>query len=168
MAESNPTWGEERIAAELLLKLGIRVSPRTVRRYMREGPDRAGVPYSQHWMTFVRNHAQAILACDFFVSVTATFRVLYVLVVVEIGTRRIAYFNVSEHPTAEWTLQQFREVITGEQARRFLIHDRDSIFSSELDQASQAMGVRVLKTPLRAPQVNAFCERLVGRSVANV
>lgn len=86
VAESNPTWGEERIAGELLLKLGIRVSPRTVRRYMPDGPDRAGVPSSRHWMTFVRNHAQAILACDFFVSVTATFRILYVLVVMEIGT----------------------------------------------------------------------------------
>ena len=116
MARENPTWGEERIAAELLLKLGIRVSPRTVRRYMPidTGPGKR-VP-SQRWMTFVRNHAQAILACDFFVVVTARFRVLYVFVVMEVGTRKIAHFNVTAHPTAAWTLQQFREVITGETA----------------------------------------------------
>ena len=78
MTHQNQTWGEERIAAELLLKLGIRVSPRTVRRYMPPdvGPGKR-VP-SQRWMTFVRNHAQAIVACDFFIVVTASFRVLYV------------------------------------------------------------------------------------------
>ena len=113
-------------------------------------------------MTFVRNHAQGILACDFFVTVTASFRVLYVFVIMEVGTRRIAHFNVTDHPTADWTLQHFREVITGEEPYRFLIHDRDSIYSSELDSALKSMGLRILKTPFRAPQANAFCERLVG------
>jgi putative transposase len=162
MADENPTWGEERIAAELLLKLGIRISPRTVRRYMPpdKGPQRG--PSSQRWMTFVRNHAQGILACDFFVTVTAHFRVLYVFVIMEAGTRRIAHFNVTAHPTADWTLQQFREVITGEKPYRFLIHDRDSIYSSELDSDVKSMGLSILKTPFRAPQANAFCERLVG------
>ena len=90
MANDNPAWGEERIAAELLLKVGIRISPRTVRRYMpKDRVPRRG-PSSQRWMTFVRNHAKGILACDFFVTVTASFRVLYVLVVMEVGTRRIA------------------------------------------------------------------------------
>jgi len=98
MAHENPTWGEERIAAELLLKLGIRVSPRTVRRYMPlEGGPRKRVS-SQRWMTFVRNHAQAILACDFFVVVTARFRILYVFVIMEVGTRRITHFNVTAVP----------------------------------------------------------------------
>ena len=162
MALNNPTWGEERIADELRIKLGIRVSPRTVRCYMPEstGP-RSGVS-SQRWMTFVRNHAQAILACDFFVTVTANFRLLYVFVIMEIDTRRIVHFNVTAHSTAAWTLQQFREVITGEQTQRFLIHDRDSIYSSDLDAALKAMGLRILKTPFRAPQANAFCERLIG------
>src|SRR5246127_4503914 len=109
MAHENPMWGEERIAAELLLKLGIRVSPRTVRRYMplNTGP-RKRLP-SQPWMTFVRNHAQAMLASDFFVVVTARFRVLYVLVIMEVGTRTIAHFNVTDHPSAAWTIQQFRQ-----------------------------------------------------------
>src|SRR5262249_29174272 len=143
MADDNPTWGEERIAAELLLKVGIRVSPRTVRRYM---PPQRG-PSSQRWMTFVRNHAQGILACDFFVTVTASFRVLYVFVVMEVGTRRIAHFNVTAHPRSSWMLQQLREVVTGEKPYRFLIHDRDSIYSSEFDSALKAMGLNILKTP---------------------
>ena len=150
------------ITAELLLKLGIRVSPRTVRRYMPPDPWPQPRISSQRWRTFVRNHAQGILACDFFVSVTASFRVLYVFVIMEVGTRRITHFNVTAHPTAEWTLQQFREVISGDKAYRFLIHDRDSIFSSELDVALKSMGLSILKTPFRAPQANTFCERLVG------
>ena len=162
MAHQNQTWGEERIAAELLLKLGIRVSPRTVRRYMPTdvGPGKR-VP-SQRWMTFVRNHAQAIVACDFFIVVTASFRVLYVFVLLEVGTRRIAHFNVTAHPTATWTLQQFREVMMHEQSYRFVLHDRDRIYSSELDSALQAMDLKILKTPFQAPQANAFCERWIG------
>jgi putative transposase len=166
MARSNPTWGEERIAAELLLKLGIRMSPRTVRRYLPEDRgSREGLP-SQRWMTFVRNHAQGIVACDFFIAVTATFRVLYVFVVLEVGSRRIVHCNVTAHPTADWTLQQFREAITGEQPYRFMIHDRDSIYSPGLDAALRSMGVRVLSTPFHAPQANAFCER--GASPSNL
>jgi putative transposase len=162
MARENPTWGEERIADELLLKLGIGMSPRTVRRYMPAdiGPGKR-VP-SQRWMTFVRNHAQGILASDFLVVVTARFRILYVFVVMEVGRRKIAHFNVTDHPTAAWTLQQFREVLTGDKPYRFVLHDRDSIYSTEVDSAVKSLGVRVLKTPFRAPQANAFCERLVG------
>jgi len=162
MADDNPTWGEERIAAELLLKLGIRLSPRTVRRYLPPDPGPQRGASSQRWMTFVRNHAQGILACDFFVTVTASFRVLYVFVIMDVGRRRLIHFNVTAHPSAEWTLQQFREVITGDERYRFLIHDRDSIYSSEFDSALKAMGLSILKTPFRAPQANAFCERLVG------
>jgi putative transposase len=152
MATNNVTWGEERIAAELRLKLGIRISPRTVRRYM--PPDKAPQRgrSSQRWMTFVRDHAQAMLACDFFVSVTASFRILYVFVIMEVGTRRIAHFNVTAHPTTDWTLQQFREAITGEKPYRFLIHDRDSIYCSELDSALKAMGLSILKTPSARPK----------------
>jgi len=97
-------------------------------------------------MTFVRNHAEGILACDFFVTVTASFRVLYVFVVMEVGTRRIAHVNVTAHPTADWTLQQFREVITGEKPYRFLVHDRDSIYSSAFD--SDMNPARVLRSAI--------------------
>jgi len=107
MASGNPTWGEERIARELLLKLGLRVSPRTVRKYMpeqlRDGPGR-GVG-NQRWTTFIRNHAEAIVACDFFTVVTATFEVLYVFVVIEHATRRILHVNVTRNPTGDWTPQ---------------------------------------------------------------
>src|SRR5215831_20489690 len=103
-----PDLGEERIADELLLKIGIRISPRTVRRYMPKTPRPPADP-KQRWMTFVRNHARAIIACDFFVVVTATFQLVYVFLIMEIHTRRLLHFNVTRHPTADWTLQQFRE-----------------------------------------------------------
>jgi putative transposase len=161
MATANRTWGEERIAAELLVKLGIRVSPRTVRRYMPAKPPR-GRRGTQAWSTFIRNHAQTVLACDFFVTVTATFRVLYVFVVLEVGTRRILHWNVTVHPTGDWTAQQFRMIVAGEQPHRFVIHDRDSIYSEDVDATLATMDLTVLKTPVRVPQANAFCERLIG------
>lgn len=164
MATANVTWGEERIAHELLVKLGIRVSPRTVRKYMPTGDDRGPNrdPSSQHWATFVRNHAKAVVAADFLTVVTARFHVLYVFVIMEVGSRQILHFNVTAHPGAEWTLQQFREAIPDEHDYRFLIIDRDSKFSKDLRKPVQAMGVRVLRTPRRAPQANAHCERLLG------
>jgi transposase InsO family protein len=140
------------------LKLSIRISPRTVRKYLGKKPPRPEAS-DQHWSTFVRNHAKAIVACDFFVAVTATFRVLYVLVAMEVGSRRILHCNVTEHPTAEWTTQQFREFLAFDHSYKFLVHDRDSIFSPDIDQG---FGVRVLKTPVRTPTANAYCERLVG------
>jgi transposase InsO family protein len=112
-------------------------------------------------MTFVRNHAKGIVACDFFVVVTATFRVLYVFVVMEVGTRRIVHHNVTAHPTADWTLQQFREALPGDHTYRYMIHDRDRIYSKDLDQSVESMGVQVLRTPVRSPKANGFCERLV-------
>src|SRR5215468_5484910 len=127
MALNNPTWGEERIGDELLLKIGIRISPRTIRRYMPETPKRPADP-KQRWMTFVRNHAKAIIASDFFVVVTATFQMVYVFVIMEVASRRVLHFNVTRHPTADWTLQQFRECIVGGEGYRFIIHDRDRIY----------------------------------------
>jgi putative transposase len=162
MARANRTWGEERIAAELLLKLGIAVSPRTVRRYMRRPIPSRPSSSSQTWSTFVRNHARETLACDFFVTVTATFRLVYVFLVLEIGTRRIVHWNVTEHPTSEWTVQQFRSCVTGDQPYRFVVHDRDAVFSPALDTSLASMNLQVLKTPHRVPQANAFCERLIG------
>ena len=162
MATANRTWGEERIASELLVKRGIRVSPRTVRRYMPSGSRPTREPGSQAWSTFVRNHARSVLACDFFVSVTAGFKLLYVFAVMEVGSRRILHWNITEHPTAEWTTQQFRMVVPGESSHRFVVHDHDSIYSEGVDRTLKAMGLTVLKTPVRAPKANAFCERLIG------
>jgi len=97
MASENPTWGQERIADELLLKLGIRISPRSVRKYMPE-PVSGRPRGDQRWSTFLRNHAQAIVACDFFVAVTATFRQIYVFVVTHHSSRRTAALQCHEAP----------------------------------------------------------------------
>jgi len=162
MARANRTWGEERIAAELLVKLGIALSPRTVRHYMRRPHTTHPGSRTQAWSTFVRNHAHELLACDFFVAVTARFRLLYVFVVLDVGTRRLIHWNMTEHPTSEWTVQQFRTCVTGDTAHRFVVHDHDAIYSSALDRALNAMGLHVLKTPVTAPQANAYCARLIG------
>jgi len=161
MARDNPLWGEERIAAELLLKLGLRVSPRTVRKYMPKRPE-GRQQTGQRWSTFVRNHAKEIVACDFMTTVTARFQFLYLFVVIEIESRKILHLNVTAHPTAEWTVQQFRETFPWAHEYRWLIHDRDSIFSKSLDESVEAMDLKVLKTPRRAPRANAFCERVNG------
>jgi putative transposase len=161
MAEENPVWGQERIANELLLKLGLRVSPRTVAKYMprpASGRPRGG----QRWSTFLRNHARGVIACDFLVAVTSTFRVLYVLVVIEHRSRRLIHFNVTAHPTAEWTRQQLREAVGYEERYEYLLHDRDAIFSVELDESIRRFGLGVLKSPPRSPKANSICERVIG------
>lgn len=161
MARENPLWGQERIANELLLKLGLRVSPRTVRKYLpRSAPGRPRG--DQRWSTFLRNHAQAIVACDFFVAVTSTFRVLYVLIVVEHHSRRLIHYNVTAHPSAQWTRQQLREAVGCERRYEYLVHDRDNIFSADLDESVGRLGLRVLKSPPRSPKANAICERVIG------
>src|SRR5262245_26405153 len=164
MALENPTWGQERIANELLLKLGLRVSPRTVRKYMPShcvgGP---GKGYqSQRWSTFIRNHAKGLIACDFCVAVTATFRMLYVFVVIEHSSRQLLHVNITAHPTAQWTIQQFREAIPADHSYRILIHDRDAIFSKNVDQGVRHMGLHVIQTPVQTPVANAICERVIG------
>ncbi len=161
MGRENPTWGEQRIANELLLKLGIHVSPRTVGKYLPPRP--SGRPRDGlRWSTFLRIHAQGIIACDFAVVVTAIFRLLYVFNVIEHGSRRLVHCNVTAHPTAAWTLQQLREVIGGDRPYRYLLHDRDRIFAEHLDESIHSLGVQILKSPPRCPQANAICERLIG------
>ena len=161
MARENPLWGQERIANELLLKLGLRVSPCTVRKYLTRPP--SGRPRDdQRWSTFLHNHAKAIVACDFFVAVTSTFRVLYVLIVIEHHSRRLIHCNVTAHPSAQWTRQQLREALGYETRYEYLLHDRDSIFSADLDESVERLGLRVLKSPPRSPTANAICERVIG------
>jgi len=161
IANENPLWGEERIANEMLLKLGIQVSPRTVSKYLPLRP--RGRPRGDlRWSSFLRLHAQGIIACDFFVAVTATFRQLYVFVVIEHRSRRLVHCNVTAQPTAAWTLQQLREVVGYSHQYEFLLHDRDSIFASHLDESIRKLGIRVMKSPPRSPKANATCERVIG------
>lgn len=161
MDSENPSWGEERIANELLLKLGIRVSPRTVRKYLPRRPP--GRPRGDmQWSTFLRLHAQGIIACDFMVVVTATFRMLYAFVVIEHRSRRLVHCNVTAHPTAAWTLQQLREAVAIDHRYQYLLHDRDSIFAAHLDASVQSLGIKVLKSPPHCPKANAICERVIG------
>ena len=138
MAKENPTWGEERIRDELSLKLGLHIDSRTIRKYLKQGRPRK--PSDQRRATLIRNHAKAIVACDFFVSVTATFKIVYVFVAMEVGSRRILHLNTTEHPTAEWTIQQFREIFDEGCHWRFVIHDRHSTFSTEVDAALSSFG----------------------------
>jgi transposase InsO family protein len=161
MANENPSWGEERIANEMLVKLGIRVSPRTVSKYLPQRPPRRP-RRDLRWSTFLRLHAQGIIACDFFVAVTATFRLLYVFVVIEHRSRRLIHCNITAHPSATWTLQQLREAIGLQDRYKYLLHDRDSIFAQHLDESIAKLGVKVLKSPPRGSTANAICERVIG------
>ena len=161
MAQDNISWGEQRIANELLLKLGIQISPRTVRKYMPKHPP--GRRHSdQRWLTFLHNHGEAIVACDFLTVVTAPFQWLYVFVIMDLGTRKLLHIHVTDHPTANWTLQQLREAIPSDHLYQYLLHDRDNIFSADLDASMKRFGLRVLKTPYRSPMANSICERVIG------
>ena len=114
------------------------------------------------WSTFLSNHAKGIIACDFFLAVTATFRSLYVFVLIHHASRQLLHINVTAHPTAAWTLQQLREVIGEEDGYRYLVHDRDSIFAKTLDQSLERLGLEIVKSPPQSPMANAICERVIG------
>jgi hypothetical protein len=115
---------------------------------------------SQTWSTFVQNHARDTLACDFFVAVTATFRLVYVFLALEIGTRRIVHWTVTEHPTAEWTAQQFRSFLSGDEPYRFVAHDRDATTDFQTRVRSQWRGVREAARPLGCRTRDASYEQL--------
>jgi putative transposase len=116
-------------------------------------------PRTQSWATFLRNHAGAVLACDFFVVVTGTFQRVCVFVILDIATRQIVHWNLTRHPTADWTIQQFRDGLPIDAAYRLVVHDRDGIFAPAVDDALDAMSIRVLKTPVRTPQANGHSRR---------
>jgi putative transposase len=136
------------------------VSPRTVSKYLPRRPRRR--PRGDlRWSIFLRLHAQGIIACDIFVAVTATFRLLYVFVVIEHHSRRLIHCNVTAHPSAAWTLQQVREAIGLDERYEYLLHDRDRIFANHLDESIERLGVKVLRSPPRSPKANAVCERVI-------
>jgi putative transposase len=156
MSEANPLWGAPRIHGELL-KLGIDVSQATVAKYI----GRRRRPPSQTWRTFLANHIDQIVAADFFVVPTITYRLLFVLVILAHHRRRIVHIAVTEHPTAGWTAQQLREAFPEDAAPRYLIHDRDHAFAALATTAS-GMGIEELRTAPRSPWQNGYAERLIG------
>ena len=152
-------WGAPRIHAELL-KLGIQVCESTVSRYM---PRRPVEPDKlKRWIAFLRNHKDAIAAMDFFTVPTASLRLLYVLFVIEHGRRHVVHFNVTFHPTSAWVIQQLRESFPYDGAPKYLIFDRDSIFSAAVVRFVKAMGTKPVRTVYRNPWQNAVAERWIG------
>jgi putative transposase len=152
-------WGAPRIHGELEL-LGFDLSERSVSRYLRRLHRR---PQARHgWLTFLRNHRDAIAAMDLFVVFTAAFVPLYVFFVIDHGRRRILHLNVTAHPTAEWLIQQLREAFPYDTAPAFLLFDRDSIFSAAVVSTVTAMGTKVVRTAYRAPWQNPTAERWIG------
>jgi putative transposase len=163
LARENPRWGYQRIAGELH-KLGVRVSPSTVRRLLAHAglgpaPRRSG----PSWRGFLRAQAASIVACDFFTVDTALLRRYYVLFFIELRTRRVHLAGVTANPDGRWVAQQARNLsltaALGDIA--FLIRDRDAKFAGGFDEVFRTDGVRVIQTPFRSPQANAHAERFV-------
>ena len=157
MSRANPLWGAPRIHGELL-KLGLTVSQATVSKYM----PRQRRPPSQVWRTFLKNHAQDLIALDFFTVPTATFRVLFVLVVLSHGRRRLRHFNITEHPTAEWTGRQLIEACGQDESPRHLIRDRDQVYGERFSRQARMLDIRETVTAPRSPWRNAYAERVIG------
>jgi putative transposase len=166
LARENSHWGYVRIVGELR-KLGISVSATLVRNVLARSGITPGPRRDQlSWRSFLRQHAETVLACDFFTVDTVWLRRLYVLFFVSIGTRRVEYLACTSNPDAAWMAQQARNLLmdlddSGQHAR-FLIHDRDTKFSRAFDGIFQSEEIAVIRTPIRAPNANAYAERWVG------
>lgn len=157
MAAANPLWGAPRIHGELL-KLGMDVSERTVSRLL---PKRRTLP-SQTWRTFLANHIPDMVALDFFTVPTVHLRVLFVLVVLAHDRRRVVHFNVTEHPTAQWTAQQIVEAFPNDAAPSYLLRDRDQIYGERFRSRVRGLGIAEILTTPQSPWQNPFVERLIG------
>jgi len=157
MSRENPLWGAPRIHGELL-KLGIDIGETSVGKYI----VRTRNPPSQNWRTFLENHVKTMVSVDFFTVPTIRFQVLYVFLVLAHDRRRIVHFNVTAHPTAEWTVQQLREAFPFEQIPRYLLRDRDRIFGDEFTRDVKAMGITEVLSAPRSPWQRAYVERVIG------
>src|SRR5882757_9553762 len=157
MSRANPLWGAPRIHGELL-KLGFDVAQSTVAKYMvrRRGPP------SQGWKTFLRNHAPNTAAMDLFVVPTVSFKLLYGIVIMRLGRRRLMWINVTANPAAEWIAQQITEAFPWDQAPHHLLRDRDGSYGAAAIRRLQAMGIRDHPIAPRSPWQNGHVERLIG------
>ncbi|HEY6284177.1 MAG TPA: integrase core domain-containing protein [Ktedonobacteraceae bacterium] len=161
MAKENRLWGAERIRGELL-KLGIRVCKRTIQKYMRTG--RTKPPQGQKWSTFLRNHAGQIWSCDFLQVTDLFFRPLFAFFLIELKSRKVIHVGVTRSPTDAWVAQQLREATPYGHAPKYLIRDNDSKFGPCFARVAKTSSIKILTTPVHAPQANAVCERFL-RSV---
>lgn len=168
IARENPRMGYDKIHGELL-KLGFRVDPSTVKNVLRRhgllpAPQRG----CSSWRTFLKHYRQQMLACDFFTVETIRLETLYVLFFIELGSRRVYLAGCTANPNRAWVTQQARQLVwllsDEAQSMRFLIHDRDSKFTTSLDQVFVSEGFEIVHTPFRAPKANAVAERWI-RSV---
>jgi putative transposase len=157
MSLANPRWGAPRIHGELL-KLGIEVSPATVAKYM----VRNRRPPCQTWRTFLKNHLQDLASADFFVVPTATFRLLFVFVILSHDRRRLVHFAVTTNPTAEWVAHQLLDAFPSDSTPRYLLRDRDGSYGEKFSQAAEWLGVQEVLTAPQSPWQNAYVERLIG------
>jgi putative transposase len=161
MAASNRLWGAERIRGELL-KLGIRVSKRTIQKYMRGIRPRA--PHGgQRWRTFLRNHT--VWACDFLQTYDLWFRPIFAFFIVDTNSKRVVHLAATYNPSQEWTAQQLRDATPFGEGPQFIIRDRDDKYGVEFDRVAKGAGIRVIRTAVRAPLMNDYashCTSLVG------
>ena len=165
LARENPRWGYQRIVGELL-GLGVVVSATTVRKVLRAAhvgpaPRRSG----PSWREFLQTQAKSMIAVDFLTVDTIWLRRLYVLFFIEVATRRVHFAGCTAHPNEEWVTQQARQVswTLSDRAEpvRFLIRDRDRKFTRRFDEVFQGAGIRIVRTPIQAPQANGIAERFV-------
>ena len=161
LARENPRWGHRRICAELR-KLGSIVSATRIRRLLAgaglEPAPRRGGP---SWREFLKSQATSIIACDFFTVETILLRRFYVLFFIAHANRRVWFAGCTGNPTGEWVTQQARNfgLDFSDRGVRFLIRDHDSKYSGPFDEVFRSQGIRIVKTPVRAPRANAIAER---------
>ncbi len=162
MTINNRTWRAKRIQGELL-KLGIKISKETVKKYMRRA--RTGLAprkRGQTWATFLANHAGETWACDFVQTYALRFRAVFVYFSVELGSRRVVHYGVTRSPSDRWVAQQLREAISFGQQPRYLIRDNDRKYGQCFTRVAEDRRIEVPRTPVRAPKANAKCERFIG------
>jgi putative transposase len=157
MSRENPLWGVPRIQAELHL-LGFDVAESTVAKYQLKSTK----PPSQTWKTFLNTHAKQIAAVDFFIVPTVTFRNLYCFIILLHDRRNVVHFNVTEHPTAEWTAQQIIEAFPDDEAPKYLLRDRDGIYGEYFRSRVAGMRIEEVITATRSPFQNPYVERVIG------
>jgi transposase InsO family protein len=158
ISRENRLWGTERIRGELL-KLGIVVSNRSIRRYRWRGPRR---PPSQTWHTYLTNHAHHLWVADLLTVPTLTFNTLYVLVFIAHGRRELVHVNITANPTAAWIWRQLIEATPWGHKPRHPLRDRDAVYGRDFRQRARRIGIDAIATPMHAPKANAIAERVIG------